>query len=297
MDVGFIGLGAMGSGMAEELVKAGHKVRVWNRSRGPAEKLAKQGAIAVERPQDAFQGDAAITMLADDDAVAGVLLEHGVLEQARRDLVHVVMATISVAFAQRLEKIHAELGLAYVAAPVMGRPDVASAGELNILAAGDAAHIRRVQPLLDAMGKATWIIGAEPHLANVAKLAANFMLASAIETMAESIALAKRHGVDPKKLIEIFTSTLFAAPAYKIYGPAILDGGFKPGFKLVLGLKDIRLALAAGEQVGAPMPFASVLRDNFLDAIAHGESDKDWAAVSNVALRRAGLPLTASAKG
>ncbi|HKH81572.1 MAG TPA: NAD(P)-dependent oxidoreductase [Methylovirgula sp.] len=295
MDIGFIGLGAMGSGMAAELIEAGHKVHVWNRSRGPAEKLAKEGAIVVERPQDAFQGEAAVTMLADDDAIAAVLLEHGVLEQARRDLVHVVMATISVGFAQRLEKIHADCGLAYVAAPVMGRPDAAAAGELNILAAGEAAHIRRVQPLLNAMGKATWVVSPAPHQANLVKLAANFMLASAMETMAESIALAKRHEVDPKKLIEILTSTLFAAPAYKIYGPAILDGGFKPGFKLVLGLKDIRLALAAGEQVGAPMPFASVLRDNFLDAIAHGEGDKDWAAVSNVALRRAGL--TGPAKG
>jgi 3-hydroxyisobutyrate dehydrogenase-like beta-hydroxyacid dehydrogenase len=289
MDVGFIGLGAMGSGMAAELIKAGHKVRVWNRSRGPAEKLAKAGAVVVERPQDAFQGDAAITMLADDDAIASVILEGGVLEHARRDLVHIVTATISVGFAQRLEKLHADLGLAYVAAPVMGRPDVAAAGELNILVAGDAAHIRRVQPLLDAMGKTTWPIGSAPHQANVAKLAANFMLASAIEAMAESIALARRHGVDPKKLIEIFTGTLFAAPAYKIYGPAILDGGFKPGFRLVLGLKDVRLALAAGEQVGAPMPFASVLRDNFVDAIAHGDADKDWSAVSKVASRRAGL--------
>jgi 3-hydroxyisobutyrate dehydrogenase-like beta-hydroxyacid dehydrogenase len=289
MDVGFIGLGSMGSGMAAELIKAGHKVRVWNRSRGPAEKLAKEGAIVVERPQDAFQGEATVTMLADDDAIASVLLDQGVLEQARRDLVHIVSATISVGFAKRLEKIHAERGLAYVAAPVMGRPDVAAAGELNILAAGEAAHIHRVQPLLDAMGKATWVIGSAPHQANVAKLAANFMLASAIETMAESIALARRYDVDPKKLIEIFTSTLFAAPAYKIYGPAILDGEFKPGFKLMLGLKDVRLALAAGEQGGAPLPFASVLHDNFVDAIAHGDANKDWAAVSKVALRRAGL--------
>jgi 3-hydroxyisobutyrate dehydrogenase-like beta-hydroxyacid dehydrogenase len=290
MDVGFIGLGGMGSGMALELVKAGHKVRVWNRSRGPAEKLAKEGAILVERPQDAFQGEAAVTMLADDDAIAAVILDPGVLAQARRDLVHIVTATISVGFAKRLEKIHAECGLGYVAAPVMGRPDVASAGDLNILVAGDPAQIRRVQLLLDAMGKATWVVGAAPHQANVAKLAANFTLASAIEAMAESIALARRYDVDPKKLIEIFTGTLFAAPAYKIYGPAILKGRFEEaGFKLSLGLKDVRLALAAGEQAGAPLPFASVLHDNFVDAIAHGDGDKDWAAVSNVALRRAGL--------
>jgi 3-hydroxyisobutyrate dehydrogenase-like beta-hydroxyacid dehydrogenase len=290
MDVGVIGLGSMGSGMALELVKAGHKVRVWNRSRGPAEKLAKEGAIAVEHPQEAFQGEAAVTMLADDDVIASVILDQGVLEKARHGLVHVVTATISVDFAKRLEKIHAELGLGYVAAPVLGRPDVAAAGDLNILAAGNAEHLRRVQPLLDAMGKHTWIIGEAPHQANLVKIAANFSLASVIETLAESIALARRHNVDPEKLIEVFTGTLFAAPAYKVYGPAILKGKFEEaGFKLALGLKDVRLALTASEKAGAPLPFASVLRDNFVDAIAHGDANKDWAAVSNVAMRRAGL--------
>jgi 3-hydroxyisobutyrate dehydrogenase-like beta-hydroxyacid dehydrogenase len=295
MDVGFIGLGSMGSGMASELIKAGHKVRVWNRSREPAEKLAKAGAVVVDRPQDAFQGDAAVTMLADDDAVASVILDKGVLEQARRGLVHIVSATISVGFAKRLEKVHAEQGLAYVAAPVMGRPDVAAAGGLNIIVAGDAAHISRVQPLLDAMGKATWVIGSAPHQANLVKIAANFTLASAIETMSEAIALARRHNVDPHKLMDVLTGTLFAAPAYKVYGPAILKGEFgEVGFKLALGLKDVRLALTASEQAGAPLPFAGILRDNFVDAIAHGDGDKDWAAVSNVALRRAGLEAKAS---
>jgi 3-hydroxyisobutyrate dehydrogenase-like beta-hydroxyacid dehydrogenase len=290
MDVGFIGLGSMGSGMALELIKAGHKVRVWNRSPGSAEKLAKLGAIVVKQPQEAFQGDAAVTMLADDDVIASVILDQGVLEKARRGLVHIVAATISFDFAKRLEKIHAEHGLGYVAAPVLGRPDVAAAGELNIIAAGNPEHLRRVQPLLDAIGKHTWIIGEAPHQANLVKIAANFSLASVIETLAESIALARRHDVDPEKLIEVFTGTLFAAPAYKVYGPAILKGEFEgTGFKLALGLKDVRLALTASEKAGAPLPFASVLRDNFVDAIAHGDADKDWAAVSNVALRRAGL--------
>jgi 3-hydroxyisobutyrate dehydrogenase-like beta-hydroxyacid dehydrogenase len=289
MDVGFIGLGAMGSGMALRLIGAGHKVLVWNRSPLPAAKLSEHGAVPVEHPRDAFQADAAITMLADDQAIERGILERGALDHARPGLVHTISATISVSFAKHLEKVHADRDLAYVAAPVMGRPDIAGAGELKILVAGEAAHVRRIKPLFDAMGKATWIIGTAPHQANVAKLAANFLLASAIEAMAESIALARRCDVDPKKLIEVFTSTLFAAPAYRIYGPAILEGAFKPGFKLSLGLKDIRLALAAGEQVGAPLPFASVLRDNFIDAVAHGEAEKDWGAVSKVALRRPGL--------
>ncbi len=289
MHVGFLGLGAMGSAMALRVFKAGHKVTAWNRSPQSVQELVAEGATAAKTPQDAFQADVIITLLADDDAIASVVLKGGLLETAPANAVHIVTATISVAFAKELEKLHAAHGLAYVAAPVMGRPDVAARGELNILAAGKPEHIKKVQPVLDAIGRATWPVGDEPHKANVVKLGMNFLLASAIESMSEVIALARRNDIAADKVVEILTNTLFAAPAYKVYGPAILDGTFKPGFKLPLGLKDIRLALAAGEQSGAPMPFASVLRDNFVDAIAHGDGDKDWAAISKVALRRAGL--------
>ena len=289
MDVGFLGLGAMGSQMALQLIKAGHKVSAWNRSPQKVQDLVAQGGVAAATPQQAFQADAIITMLADDDSIASVVLAGGLFETAPTHAVHIVMATISVGFAKQLEKLHAARGLAYVAAPVMGRPDVAAGGELNILVAGKPEHVQKVQPLLDAMGKATWPIGDEPHKANVVKLGMNFMLASAIESMSEVIALATRNDIAGEKVVEVLTNTLFGAPAYKIYGPAILAGTFKPGFKLPLGLKDVRLVLAAGEDSGAPMPFASILRDNFVDAIAHGDGDKDWAAISKVALRRAGL--------
>lgn len=289
MNVGFLGLGAMGSGMALNLLKAGHKVVAWNRSPEKVKALVAEGATAAQTPQEAFQADAIITMLADDDTIASVVLAGGLLETAKADAVHIVMATISVGFSKELERLHASRGLAYVSAPVMGRPDVAAGGDLNILVAGKPEHIQKVQPLLDAMGKATWPVGDAPHKANVVKLGMNFLLASAIESMSEAIALALRNDVPGETMVEVLANTLFAAPAYKVYGPAILDGTFKPGFKLPLGLKDIRLVLAAGEQSGAPMPFASLLRDNFVDALAHGDGDKDWAAVSKVALRRAGL--------
>ncbi|TAL76871.1 MAG: NAD(P)-dependent oxidoreductase [Beijerinckiaceae bacterium] len=289
MNVGFLGLGAMGSGMALNLLKAGHKVIAWNRSPEKAQALVAEGATAAQTPQEAFQADAIITMLADDDTIASVVLAGDLLETAKADAVHIVMATISVGFSKELERLHAARGLAYVAAPVMGRPDVATGGDLNILVAGKPEHIQKVQPLLDAMGKATWPVGDAPHKANVVKLGMNFLLASAIESMSEAIALARRNDVPAETVVEVLTNTLFAAPAYKVYGSVILDGTFKPGFKLPLGLKDIRLVLAAGEQSGAPMPFASLLRDNFIDALAHGDGDKDWAAISKVALRRAGL--------
>lgn len=289
MNVGFLGLGAMGTGMALRLIKAGHRVCVWNRSPEKVQELVAQGASEAKTPQEVAQADAIITMLADDDAIASVVLAGGLLETVPSHTVHIVMATISVAFAKELEKLHAARGLAYVAAPVMGRPDVAAAGELNILAAGKPEQIQKIQPLLDAMGKATWTIGDAPHKANVVKLGMNFLLASAIESMSEVIALARRNNVAPEKVVEVLSNTLFAAPAYKVYGAAILDGTFKPGFKLPLGLKDMRLVLAASEQSSAPMPIAGLLRDNFVDAIAHGDADKDWAAISKVALRRAGL--------
>jgi 3-hydroxyisobutyrate dehydrogenase-like beta-hydroxyacid dehydrogenase len=291
MRVGFIGLGAMGSGMAARLIEAKHEVLVWNRSSGPADDLVKHGARRVDNPQDAFAGDAVITMLADDDAVRGVILTPGILQRvANKKLVHVVASTVSVSFARELEKAHADAGLAYVAAPVMGRPDVAAAGKLNIIVAGDAAAIDRVKPLFDVIGQKVWPMGVEPHKANVAKISMNFLLASAIEAMSEATTLAERYGVDPAKLIELVTGTLFSAPAYATYGALILKGDFLPAlFKLTLGLKDVRLALAAGEAIGVPMPFASVVRDNFVDAIGHGDADKDWSAVSLVARRRAGL--------
>ena len=290
MDVGFIGLGHMGSGMAGRLLKAGHKVRVWNRSPGPAQALAREGAEVAASPGEAFQADAVVTMLATDQAIREVILDAGLLTKAPKGAVHIVSATISVAFCQELERVHDAAGVGLVAAPVLGRPDVAAAGELNVLAAGRPDAVARARPLLDALGKAVWPIGDQPHLASLAKLACNFTLASAIEAMAEACALARRYDLDPRILVDLLTSTLFAAPAYKTYGPMIVAQHFEPAnFKLPLGLKDIRLALEAGEAKGAPMPFASVLRDNFVDAIGHGDGEKDWSALAAVAARRAGL--------
>ncbi len=260
MDVGFIGLGHMGAGMARNLIKAGHRVRVWNRSRGPAEELARDGAEAAATPGEVFDADAVITMLSADDVVREVILDRGLLEGGRRGLVHIVSSTISVAFAQELEQAHEKAGIGYVAAPVLGRPDVAAAGELNILVAGRPDAVARVRPLLDTLGRRTWPIGD------------------------------RRYDLDPKILMEVLTGSLFAAPAYKTYGPMIVEQRFEPAnFRLPLGLKDVRLALEAGEAVGAPLPFASVLRDNFIDAIGHGDQNKDWSAIAAVAARRAGL--------
>jgi 3-hydroxyisobutyrate dehydrogenase-like beta-hydroxyacid dehydrogenase len=289
MDIGFIGLGAMGRAMAANLVEAGHRVRVWNRTRGPVDQLAGLGAEPAATPREAL-AEVVISMLADDDAVREVILAQGVLDAARAGTIHVNMATISVGLAQSLTDEHRRRGLHYVAAPVFGRPDAAAAGQLNIVAAGEGEVLDRVQPLFDAIGRRTWRMGREPRQANAVKLAGNFMIASAIESMAEAAAMTERYGVPAAEMLNVLTNTLFAAPAYQGYGGLIASRRYEPaGFRLVLGLKDLGLALAAGEDVRVPMPFASILRDQLLEAVAQGRGDQDWASLAEVARRRAGL--------
>jgi 3-hydroxyisobutyrate dehydrogenase-like beta-hydroxyacid dehydrogenase len=279
----------MGHHMVANLLKAGHTVRVWNRSRGPVDAAVALGARGVDRAAEAFAGDAVLSMLADDAAVRAVIVDQDSLARAPRGLVHVKLATISVQLAQELVALHRDRGISYVAAPVFGRPDVAKIAKLNIVAAGDAAAIDKVQPLFDAIGQKTWRFGDEAPRANAVKLAGNFMIAAAIESMAEATAMVGGYGVSAGALLELLTGTLFNAPVFNTYGALIAEQRFDPpGFKLYLGLKDVRLALAAGEGAHTPMPIASVIRDALLEAIAHGDSELDWAALAKVAQRRAG---------
>ncbi|MFH8380167.1 NAD(P)-dependent oxidoreductase [Kitasatospora sp. NPDC018058] len=287
--VGFVGLGAMGQGMAGSLLRAGHTVRVWNRSPEPVTALVAQGAEAADTPAEVFAADTVVSMLADDGAVERLLLDPGLLAGANTTL-HVNMATVSLALAERAEALHAEHGIGYVAAPVLGRPPVAAAGRLNILAAGAPELLERAEPLFAAMGERVWRFGDSPRQANTAKIGANFLLACAIESMAEACSLAEAHGVRATDLVEMLTSTLFPGPVYSGYGAMVAERRYQPaGFRLPLGLKDVGLALAAGAERNVPLPFGSILRDAFLDALAHGDGDKDWAAVAEVARRRAGL--------
>lgn len=288
MDIGFIGLGAMGSAIVANLLKAGHRVRVWNRSAERAAPLAGAGAQVVANVADAFAGDAVISMLADDAAVQAVV-DAALLEHAPRGLVHVNMATISVALAEQLAREHAERGLQYVAAPVLGRPDAAQAAKLTIIAGGPAEAIDHVQPLFDVIGQKTWRIGSLPQQANVMKLAANFMLASAVETLGEASALLSGHGVAMRDFLDVVTGGPFPGPIYQGYGAMIAEQRYEPAlFKARLGLKDVRLALAAADSVATPMPVASAVRDSLTEAIAHGDGELDFAVLGKVALRRAG---------
>ncbi|PLZ00715.1 oxidoreductase [Burkholderia sp. WAC0059] len=288
MDIGFIGLGEMGTAMVENMLKAGHRVRVWNRSPQRAQPLVAAGAEIVATPLEAFAGDAVFSMLADDAALHEVI-DARLLEQAPRGIVHVNMATISVALASELARVHAERGLHYVAAPVLGRPDVARAAKLTIVAAGAAEAIDRVQPVLDAIGHKTWRIGSLPQQANVMKLASNFMLASAVETLSEASAFLSGHGVAMRDFLDVVTSGPFPGPVYSGYGGMIAEQRYEPAlFKARLGLKDVRLALAAADAVSTPMPVASAVHDSLLEAVAQGDGDLDFAVLGKVAARRAG---------
>jgi 3-hydroxyisobutyrate dehydrogenase-like beta-hydroxyacid dehydrogenase len=290
MDVGFLGLGRMGKAIAANLLRAGHKLCVWNRSPGPARDLAALGARIATEPAAAAQGEVLMTMLADDHAYRSVFLQAGVLDRTARGLIHVNLATLSVALAQELARLHRERGLAYVAAPVFGRPEVAAAAKLNIVVAGEAAALSRIEPLLSAIGERTWPIAGAPECANVVKLAGNFMIASALETMGEAAALVKAHGVPAGDFLKVMSSTLFAAPVYQTYGRLIAEQRYEPAaFTLALGFKDVRLALQAGEGANVALPFASVLRDHFLEATAAGMAAHDWAAIAEVSARHAGL--------
>jgi len=287
MDIGFIGLGEMGAAMVGNLLKAGHAVRVWNRTPAKAQPLAATGARIVGSPGEAFAGDAVVSMLADDTALREVI-DATLLDHARQGLVHVNMATISVALAESLAHAHAGRGLHYVAAPVLGRPDAARAAKLTIIAAGAADAIERVQPLFDAIGQKTWRVGAQPQQANVMKLAANFMLASAVESLGEAAALLDGYGVPMRDFLDVVTGGPFPGPVYAGYGAMIAERRYEPAlFKARLGLKDVRLALDAADAAATPMPLASVLRDSLLEAVAHGDGERDFAVLGKVAARRA----------
>jgi 3-hydroxyisobutyrate dehydrogenase-like beta-hydroxyacid dehydrogenase len=280
----------MGRVMVRNLLRAGHRVRAWDISTDARAEIGKHGAEIAADAQDAFSGDAVISMLPNDDAMRGVFLEGGVLPERGSTTVHVNMATASVECVSELAAAHAARGIAYVSAPVFGRPEMAAERNLNILAAGDPRAIERVQPLFDALGKKTWRLGDVPGNANVAKIAGNLMVACMLEAMGEAAALARAYKMDPADLLNVVVGSLYDVPIYRIYAGMIGSGKFEPpGFDLRLGLKDAKLALAAGEEMNVALPFASVLRDNYLDALAHGDERKDWSAVSRVAARRAAL--------
>jgi 3-hydroxyisobutyrate dehydrogenase-like beta-hydroxyacid dehydrogenase len=292
MKVGFIGLGNMGAAMARNLIKAGHSLTVYNRTRSRADAFASLGASVAETPAEAaIDAEALITMLADDRAVEDVIFSPGNgIDALPAGAVHISISTISVRLSRRLAESHGGKQQHYLAAPVFGRPDAAAAAKLFIVAAGPAAQIERCRPLFDAIGQKTFIVGEEAQSANVIKLAGNFLITTVIESLGEAFAFGRKFGVDPHAFLDILTNSLFTAPVYRNYGSMIASDKFEPaGFKLPLGLKDNRLLLAAAEEAKVPMPMASLVHDRFVAALAQGLGDSDWSAIARISYKDAGL--------
>jgi 3-hydroxyisobutyrate dehydrogenase-like beta-hydroxyacid dehydrogenase len=271
-------------------LKAGHDVTVYNRTRAKVEALVAQGANSAASVAEACRGAAVMTMLANDDAVEGAVLgDGGIVDSLPRGALHVSSSTISVALSERLTAAHAKAGQQFVAAPVFGRPDVAVAGQLVVAAGGASDAIEAAAPLLDAVGKSTFVASETPMIANLVKLSGNFLLASIIESLGEAMSLVGKAGVDRHRYLDFLTSTLFDVPAYKIYGGLIAGGKFEPAaFAASLGYKDIRLALAAADDLRVPMPLASLLRDRYLTLLAHGGDHLDWSAIGRLPAKDAG---------
>ena len=292
MNVAFIGLGSMGSAMASNLIKAGHTLTVYNRTRSRAEALRALGANVAATPGEAAAAaEVMITMLADDRAHEDALFgASNAIASLPAGAVHVCMSTISVALSRRMMAAHQERSQDYIAAPVFGRPEAAAAAKLFIVVAGPAEQIERCRPLFDALGQKAFVAGKDAPGAHVVKLAGNFLISTVIESMGEAFALVKKSGIDPNQFLHILTESLFAAPVYRTYGAMVAAGKFEPvGFKLPLGLKDNRLVLAAAEEAAVPMPMASLIHDQFIAALAQGLGEADWSAIARVAARNAGL--------
>ncbi|WP_447633721.1 NAD(P)-dependent oxidoreductase [Burkholderia metallica] len=275
MEIGIIGLGAMGREMARNLVAAGHAVTAWNRSGGHVD-----GVRMVETPVQALQADMTLTMLSDDTAIRNVLLDTNRLLHARPGLVHVVASTISVAFARELVEFHREARVAFVAAPVLGRPDVAARGELNVLAAGAPAALEKAMPALDIIGKRVWDMGEEPSTAYAAKIACNMMITMAIQAMAEAVVLTETNGLPRVRFFELILGTLFGSRPYQTYSGNIIRNEYQPGLKAALGLKDLRLASEAAEQAGRILPMLAVVHGLMAETVNAGMGDLDWSAIA-----------------
>lgn len=289
---GFVGLGRMGVEMAANLLKAGHEVLVFNRTIKKADPLKTLGALVAHSPREVCEGAGVVfSILADDASTEEIALgPQGLVRNMEEGAVHACMATISVELALKLAEAHRTVDQGYVSAPVFGRPPAAAAAKLFVVASGKSRSIEKCMPGFEAMSQKVFTLGEGCEEANVVKIAGNFMLASLIESLGEAFALTRNYAIDPNLFLEVLTGTIFPAPVYKIYGGMIAKDSYEPaGFKLPLGLKDVGLALEAGERKGVALPLASLVRDRILTALSRGYEEFDWAGIARVSADDAGL--------
>ena len=292
MNVGFIGLGRMGQGMARRILSGGHNLTVHDLVMSQVEGLVAAGATGAATVADVCKGrDVVVTMLVEDATVTDVALRRGgIRDSLPTGAIHLAMGTYGVAAIRTLAGAHAEANQFLVAAPVLGRPDLAASGQLGIVTAGPDAAVRRCEPLFEAIGRRAFHAGTEPEAATVVKLANNLVLGCAMVAMGEGFSLVRKYGVEPQVLYEVMTEGLFSAPAYKGYGKTMVDQSYEPaGSPITVGLKDANLIQAAADLARVPLPSFNVYRDRLLGAVAHGDGNKDQAALAREQARACGL--------
>ncbi len=283
-NIGFIGLGNLGTPIALNLVKSGHNLHVYNRTTSKAEPLKAQGAIVCESVSDlSKQCNIVFTIVSDDAALKSICEgDNGLINNLAKESIHVSLSTILPKTAEELFSLHEQHSQHYLASPVFGRPDAAQQSKLNFCFSGEEKIRKQIEPLLkDAGGMNVFDFGNVITAANTVKLCGNFLIASALEAIGESINLAKKSGVDEKKMWDMFSQTLFNTPLYHNYSKLILAQNFEPAaFTIKLGLKDMNLVLAQAEAAQQEMPLASLLQKNMQHIVANGKPDIDWSAVS-----------------
>lgn len=298
MEIGFIGLGSMGTAIAANLRKAGHNLTVYNRTKEKSRSFVEEGGKIAETPRDAVKGDIVFSILADDKALEAVFLHNADANDETGNLikdhaphtVHVSLSTVSVRLVKKLTEAYKKEGKHFISATVMGRPDVAARAELIVMAAGDTADIERCRPVLEQIGKVLHVVGSEPYQSNVAKVAANFMISSMLQTFSEAFALVRKNKVDEKLFYQIMANDFFASPVYAKYGKLIVDRSFDTGaFTVKLQEKDTRLVLECAQDSQVPMAFASAIENSFLTAIGRGLGDADPCAIAKLIAENAGL--------
>src|SRR5678815_1325443 len=275
MKVGFIGLGRMGKGMARRVLESGHELTVYDVLPAATAEFGAAGARVAASPAELCKGrEVIITMLVEDATVLEVTLSAGGLRDSLSPgAIHLAMGTYGVATIRTLAEAHEKAGQVLVAAPVLGRPDLAASGQLGIVAAGPQESVKRCEPVLSLIGRRTFLSGLKPESATAIKLANNMVLGAAIVAQAEAFSLVRKFGVAPQVMYEVMTEGLFAgAPAYKGYGKTMVDETYdKVGSPVQVGLKDANLIFAAADLARVPMPTLDVYRDRLLGAIAHGD--------------------------
>ncbi|HLO57501.1 MAG TPA: NAD(P)-dependent oxidoreductase [Bacteroidales bacterium] len=290
MKIGFAGIGSMGRPMAANLLKAGFEVTIYNRTPQKTQSLADAGGRLVNDPAGLAGSEVVITMLSDDNALLNITQgENGLINGMQKGSVHVSMSTISTALSEKLTIEHQNAGQNFISAPVFGRPEAAAAAKLFIVAAGNKISFEILQPVFDALGQKTFYLGTNPRDANLFKLSGNFLIATVIESLGEVMALFNKAGMNRQQCLDIFTSTLFSSPIYVYYGKLVIEQQFTPpGFAAPLGLKDVKLAMAASEALHVPMPLVNLLHQRYVELMANGGEKMDWSAIAGLAMKNSG---------